>query len=251
MSKSVVIARTCIQILMSFVTLPTAYAAMPRASLPIEPATNDADLDQDVPAPTPKGTSRGARAARTHASLTDPVDESATPQPSRFEKRSPQTSYEGESGELGAAVRLSMIKDGFGAQIKFLQYPRSWLAITQTLRYFTNDESGRLYAQRRGISAGVDLHPWRKKFVSPFFNSQLGWEKFDRDLGPSLSSAALEASTGLELRLGRLVSVVGQWTETYYPELKEQVFTPLREGADPTRHGTAEILFNLKWQGSL
>lgn len=218
--------------------MPIVYAAMPTAGLPIEPATSDQELYSE-PAPSGRVTKR---------SDLDSPSESPT---AAMERSVSHSSGIDDVDGYGAAVRLSMIKDGFGAQLKLMEYPRSWLAMTQTFRYFQTDETDRLYTQRQGFLIGADMHPWRKKFVSPFFNSQVGWEKFYRENGlGAVNSSVLEASAGLELRLGRMASVVGQWTESYYPGLKDQMFAPLRADADPKRHAVAEVLFNLKWESN-
>jgi hypothetical protein len=231
-SKRKKISRSIINLALTSLSIETAQAAMPPAKVPIEPAMSDKEFYSDEP-------------ASTHASRTTET-QSAGPS---FLRSAPSSSGVGEAGDFGAALRLSMIKDGFGAQIKLMEYPRSWLALTQTFRYFKNDESDRLHRQRQGFLLGIDMHPWRKSFVSPFLNSQVGWERFYRDEDLStLDSFVAEASAGLELRLGRLASVVGQWTESYYPGLKEQVFLPQKSNADPKRHATAEVLFNLKWE---
>lgn len=220
-----------------FVTLPTAYAAMPTASLPIEPATSDQELYSEPAPSTPS-----SRLTRRSDS------ESPT---AAMERSVSQSSGVDDVDGYGVSLRLSMIKEGFGAQLKLMEYPRSWLAMTQTFRYFKTDETDRLYVQRQGFLIGADLHPWRKKFVSPFLNSQVGWEKFYREDGlATLDSVVLEASAGLELRLGRMASVVGQWTESYYPGLKEPLFQPLKDKEDPKRHAVAEVLFNLKWESN-
>lgn len=222
-------------------TTPSAYAAMPTASLPIEPATSDKEFYSE-PAPSP-ATGPVSRRSDTNT-------ESESPTAAMERSVSQSSGIDGVDG-YGVSLRLSMIKEGFGAQLKLMEYPRSWLAITQTFRYFKTDETDRLYAQRQGFLIGVDMHPWRKKFVSPFLNSQVGWEKFYREDGlATLDSAVVEASAGLELRLGRMASVVGQWTETYYPGLKEPLFQPLRSNEDPKRHAVAEVLFNLKWESN-
>lgn len=232
MSKRKKLTRSIMNLALASLCYETAEAAMPTAKIPIEPATSDKEFYSDQPTPT-------------HASRTT---ETQSPGPS-FERSTPSSSGVGEAGDFGAALRLSMIKDGFGAQIKLMEYPQSWLAITQTFRYFKNDESDRLHRQRQGFLVGFDMHPWRKSFVSPFLNSQAGWEKFYRDDDlKTLDSFVVEASAGLELRLGRLASVVGQWTESYYPGLKEQVFLPLKSNTDPKHHASAEVLFNLKWE---
>jgi len=211
------------------------FAAMPTAGLPFEPATSDNDLYNDPPAD-----SQASDAPMSQGSL------------EVLERSKSNESGFGIGDDFGATLRLSLIKEGFGAQIKIVEYPRPWLALTQTFRYFKNDEEERLFNQRQGFLLGMDAQPWRKRFVSPFLNSQVGWEKFQRDLDrQSVDSPVVEASAGLELRLGRLASVVGQWTEAYYPGLEEPVFLPLRANGDPKRRAVAEVLFNLKWESRL
>lgn len=211
---------------------------MPAASLPIEPATNDHEFYSE-PAPTGRVTKR---------SVPDSDFESPT---AAMEKSVSRSSGIDDVDGYGVALRLSMIKEGFGAQLKLMEYPRSWLAMTQTFRYFKTDETDRLYTQRQGFLIGVDMQPWRKKFVSPFFNTQVGWEKFYRENGlGTADSSVLEASAGLELRLGRMASVVGQWTESYYPGLREAMFEPVKSKDEAKRHAVAEVLFNLKWESN-
>ncbi len=210
----------------------SVFAAMPTAGLPIEPATSDEELYNEA--------TRGPLipdAAESNKSG-DTIEQSKS-----FESGK-------DSGvAFGATLRLSMMKDGFGAQTKVFEYAQTWLALTQTLRYFKNDEAAALYRQRHGFLLGFDLQPWRKKFISPFISAQMGWEKFYRDENRvALDSFVIESSVGLELKLGRLASVVGQWTESFYPGLDESVFLPLPANGDPKRHAVAEVLFNLKWE---
>ncbi len=230
---------------MSIFIVPKAQGAMPTAGLPIEPASSLKDIESDAPADLHE---ERARSRRT--SSLNPNDGTGTVAPSERTARASSPRSEGD-GDFGAAIRLSMIRDGFGAQIKLLEYPVSWLAITQTARYFQNDQVERLHKQRQGYLIGFDLHPWRHAFISPFLNMQAGYEKFYRyDDQRTLDSSVGEASAGLELRLGHLASISGQWTEAYYPSLREAMFTGEENARNPRHHAIAEILFNLKWETS-
>ncbi len=229
MSKSIKLARYILCFLFTIASFPLAHAAMPTAGLPIEPASGDADLYSEGSSPK-------------YAAYEEPQSSGA------LEKSSASSSSFSEIEDFGMMFRFSMARDGFGAQLKFMEYARSWLAMTQTFRYYKNDETARLFRQSQGFLLGADMHPWRKKIISPFLNLQGGWEKFYREDALTLDSFVVEASSGLELRLGRMVSLIGQWTESYYPGLDEPVFLPTGSNKDPKRRAVAEVMFNLKWE---
>ncbi|RZA21925.1 MAG: hypothetical protein EOP10_16065 [Proteobacteria bacterium] len=227
-------------LLLSAVMGGRAMAAMPAASLPLEPASSDQEVLSSASDPVDGRSGRVAIAPETHVT-----------QPAFEQRQSRSLSTEPGSGDFSAQVRVSLVQDGFGAQLKLVQYPRAWLGITETFRYIKNEEDSRAYFLRRGFLVGVDLQPYRSSFVSPFLNAQLGWENFERPEGRGdVNSPVTEASAGLELRLTRFASVVGQWTEAYYANMDDNLFYP-NEKKDPKRHAAAEILFNLKWERNL
>lgn len=212
--------------------MPAALASMPTASLPIEPASSDRDLFSDH---QDGGQSAGSEASGASPSLT-------------------QTARAGRSyaaTDFGTQLRMKMSKDGFGAQLKGIQYSSSWLGVTESLRYFSNEGDAQLFKKRYGFLLGVEAQAWRGRFLAPFVTVQAGWERFTRDeeLEP-LDSYMGEASAGLEMSLGRYASLAAQWTEAYYADLKEPVFVEQKNAkskSDLRRHATAEVFFNLRW----
>jgi hypothetical protein len=147
---------------------------------------------------------------------------------------------------------MQMGKDGFGAQLKGIQYTSSWLGVTESLRYFGNDADDRLYNKRYSLLLGIEAHPWRQLLISPFFTAQAGWERFTREEPlPAIDSYMGEAAAGLEMSLGRFASLAAQWTEDYYADLNEPMFVEQKKAGDATknyrRHALAEVFFNLRW----
>jgi hypothetical protein len=199
---------------------------MPTAMLPIEPASPDPEVldEQDrVAAPLEKKEASSGRKAGG----------------------SPQEGHE-------ASVRggLLMMRDGFGAQLRFLEYATPWLAMTQSLRYQTQENEGAPFATQYGLMLGLEAHPWRQARLSPVMSLQAGGDRYrrgwDRD---DLDLFGFEAAAGLELKLARATSFLFQWTELYYPGLKEQLFLDQKPG---TRYaGSFQVFFNLKWEGVL
>lgn len=197
-----------------------ARKTIPTAMLPIEPASPDPEiLDEQKAVVTPKPRERAA------------------PVPS--------------DGRI-ASVRggLLMSRDGFGAQLRFLEYAEPWLAVTQSLRYQTQDDEQAPFATQYGLMLGLEAHPWRQARFSPIFSVQAGGDRYRRTWDqPDLDLFGLEAAAGLELRLARAASFLFQWTELYYPGLKEQLFVDQEPG---TRYaGSFQVFFNLKWEGVL
>lgn len=214
--------------------MPAALASMPTASLPIEPASSDRDLFSDHQ-DGGESASSPAQGSSGSASMT-------------------QTARAGRSyaaTDFGTQLRMKMSKDGFGAQLKGIQYTSSWLGVTESLRYFSNEGDAHLFKKRYGFLLGMEAQVWRGRFLSPFVTVQGGWERFTRDeaLEP-LDSYMGEASAGLEMSLGRYASLAAQWTEAYYMDLKEPVFAEQKDAkskSDLRRHATAEVFFNLRW----
>lgn len=174
---------------------------------------------------------------------------------SGMEKSAPRYSLspaEPGAGDFSAQARMSLNVNGFGGNLKLVQYPKSWLGVTETARYFKNEDEDRAFLNRRGVLVGIELHPYRSAFISPFLDLQGGGEFFEREGEfDDVKSAVVEAAAGVELRLTHFASIVAQWTEAYYPGLKDQLFFPSKKNKDPKRFQTAEVLFNLKWEKKL
>jgi hypothetical protein len=151
-----------------------------------------------------------------------------------------------------ASVRggLLMMRDGFGAQLRILEYASPWLAITQSLRYHTQENEDAPFATQYGLMLGMEAHPWRQARLSPVMSLQAGGDRYRRGWDQDdLDLFGLEAAAGLELKLARATSFLFQWTELYYPGLKEQLFLDQKPG---TRYaGSFQVFFNLKWEGTL
>ncbi len=213
-------------VLGSGISFGQARKSMPTAMLPIEPASPDPEvLEEQKEAGTPIE-KREAPGGRLRAS--------------------PST-HGREASVRGA---LLMTRDGFGAQLRFLEYAAPWLAVTQSLRYQTQEQDDAFFATQYGLMLGLEAHPWQKARFSPLLTLQAGgdryhrgWERDDLDL------FGFEAAAGLELRLARAASFLFQWTELYYPGLEEQLFLDQKPG---TRYaGSFQVFFNLKWEGVL
>jgi hypothetical protein len=224
-------------ILLEFAAMPVALASMPTAALPIEPASSDKDLfGSEVRSGTPAPVAAAPLRKPSSASPASGPVLHAT-QPSGF-------------AEFGTVLRMQMSKDGFGAQLKGLQYASSWLGVSETLRYFGNEGDERLFNKRYGFLLGIEVHPWKQLLVSPFVTLQAGWERFTRENpAPTIDSYMAEATAGLEMALGRYASLSAQWTEDYYADVDEALFVDQKgqSGKDVRRHALAEVFFNLRW----
>lgn len=274
-------------LLLMAVSAETALAFSPPASLPIEPASSDdevlskgepVEIDIERPEPAPARKEEAAKALKE----TRPAPAAVRPEPARnrtlderveeiqrqiagespsssrssiaagVEKRASRFSLspdEPGAGDFSAQARMSLNADGFGGVLKLVQYPYSWLGVTETFRYFKTEDEEALYLDRRGVLVGMELHPWRSVFISPFVDLQGGWEMIERKQKlDDVKSAVFEAAAGIELRLTNFASIVAQWTEAYYPGLKEQILIPGDRRKNPRHYQTAEVLFNLKWE---
>ncbi len=198
----------------------------PTAQLPMEPASPDPEV----------------------------LDENKA-EPMAVDKRETSNGYvrhhQAPNGQ-DAAVRggLLMARDGFGAQLRLLEYASPWLAVSQSLRYQTQEQEDALFATQYGLMLGVEVHPWQDARLSPVLSLQAGGDRYRRGWDQNdLDLFGFEAAAGLELRLARAASFVFQWTELYYPGLKEQLFTDQKPG---TRYaGSFQVFFNLKWSGAM
>jgi hypothetical protein len=201
-----------------------ARKTMPTAMLPIEPASPDREILEDQKGPVTPMEKRESTLTRTPVALGDPK----------------------------ASVRggLLMSRDGFGAQLRFLEYASPWLAVVQSLRYQAQDDENALFATQYGLMLGLEAHPWRQARLSPVLSLEAGGDRYRRGLDQEdLDLFGFVAAAGLELRLARAASFLFQWTELYYPGLKEKLFVDQKPG---TRYaGSFQVFFNLKWEGAL
>jgi hypothetical protein len=206
--------------------LSQARKAMPTAMLPIEPASPD------------------------HNVLNEQKSDAAAVMRREQAVSRSRTQYAGEGREASVHGGLLMTQSGFGAQLRFLEYSSPWLAISQALRYQTQEEAGALFATQYGLMLGLQVHPWRQSRFSPVLSLEAGGDRYRRGLEQDdLDLFGFEAAIGLELKLARAASFLFQWTELYYPGLQEQLFIDQKPG---TRYaGSFQVFFNLKWQGLL
>lgn len=196
--------------------------AMPTASLPIEPASDDPELMDTQITETPKV------------------------------ERGPSSVLRVSTGTPNFATQagLLMSRDGFGAQLRFMEYSAPWLAVTQSLRFQSQEKEDALYEKRYGLMLGVAMHPWQKARLSPVFSLEAGGDRYLRGWAEDeLNLFGLEASAGLELKLARAVSFLFQWTEVWYPGLKERLF--IDQKPKTAYAGTFQVFFNVRLEGTL
>ncbi len=242
-----------------------AFSASTTASLPIEPASPDDEVlskgesvEIDIERPAPAPLKKDPPPRRSQGSL-DTLPTSSRVESSRsgvggIEKRvsrSEVSSQEAGAGDFSLQGRMAMTASGFGGIVKLVQYPEAWLGVTETFRYYKNDEEDRLYLNRKAVLIGIELHPFRRSMISPFLDIQGGWENFERDQGlDAIKSPLIEGVAGVELKLTNFASVIGQWTEAGYSNLKEPIFYT-EKSKDPKRYQAAQVLINLKWERKL
>jgi hypothetical protein len=203
-----------------------ARKTVPTAMLPIEPASPDPEILDDQKGsviPVEKRESTPAR-ARTPLVSGDP--------------------------EVSVRGGLLMSRDGFGAQLRFLEHASPWLAVVQSLRYQAQEDENAFFATQYGLMLGLEAHPWRQARLSPVMSLEAGGDRYRRSWNQEdLDLFGFAAAAGLELRLARAASFLFQWTELYYPGLKEELFVDQKPG---TRYaGSFQVFFNLKWEGAL
>jgi hypothetical protein len=199
----------------------------PTASLPIEPASQDPEFASGPQADiTEFEQFRGAS-----------------------ETKSPITNSPGRTGFV-TQLGLQMIREGFGSQLRLLQYAKPWMAVSENFRYRSQDSESALFRKQFGLLLGLELHPLRQSKLSPFLRLEAGGDRFIRgDDQSSLNLFGLEAHAGFELSLIRLASFVFQWTETYYPELKERLFVEQRSNL--AYRGHFQVVVNFKLEKTL
>lgn len=202
---------------------------MPTASLPIEPFAGDEEILQDTAALEVPPDSEGAKPMVTTRTRT-------------------------ASHDLAAAVRVQMTREGFGGQLRLLEFSRPWLSVSQTLRYFApeggREDEVKYYERRFGLLLGAEMHPWRKARISPFLTLQAGAERFNREPEkPDLDLFLGEAAVGVELQLNRLASFSLQWAETYYAQLDERLFEEQKAGR--RNRQSLEVYFTMDWETKL
>lgn len=203
-----------------------AKKAMPTASIPIEPFSEDEEIFPET------------------AALNEPEESEASAEPVVA------TATRSGSHDVAAAIRVQMTQEGFGGQLRLLEFSRPWLAVSQTLRYFAPDGEGELYIRRYGLMLGLELHPWRKARLSPFVTLQAGAERFQREpLAEDRDLFTADAAAGLELQLNRLASFSIQWLGSYYGDVRERLF---KDQARPgSTHARLEVFFNMDWETTL
>jgi hypothetical protein len=204
-----------------------ASSSTPMARLPLEPAAPDPEvLDQGEP-----------------TAVTAPLEKRDTGAARGF---APQAA--GHEASLRGGLLMS--RDGFGAQLRFLEYAQPWLALTQSLRYQAQDDEEALFASQYGLMLGLEAHPWRQQRLSPILSVQAGGDRYRRGWNQDdIDLFGIEAAAGLELKLARAASFLFQWTELYYPGLKEQLFVEQKPGVQYA--GRFQVFFNLQWEGRL
>lgn len=200
---------------------------MPTASLPIEPASADPEVIDD------RNPDRAPVEAKSMAPIRNRAFRSS------------------EARDLGAQLGILMSRDGFGAQLHLLQYSLSWLAVSQALRYQSQDKSADpLFDSSYGMMLGLELHPWRSARFSPVLNLHMGGDRYLRGADRSdLNLFGAEAVAGVELRLAKAASFLFQWSERYYPELQEQLFVDQLPGEKYA--GSFQVFFNLRWEAAM
>jgi hypothetical protein len=194
----------------------------PTAHVPIEPFSSDAEI---------LGTAEESKIE--------------TYQEARVRARDTPT-----DSSFGLQLRVQMTQEGFGGQFRLLQYARSWLAVTQTLRYFGNEQEIHAFDRRYGALLGAEWHPWRRARLSPFAGVQAGWERFERaEILGDLNLFAGEVHAGIELELNRFSSFAVQWVETTYLGLEEPLYKDQKR--DDPRHAIVEVHFSMHWEKAL
>ncbi len=199
----------------------------PAAQIPIEPFSADTEVLD--------------RSDHVGAKLDESSSEQNLPRPA-FEK----TAVTGD--ELALALRVQMAREGFGGQLRLVEYTSPWFGLSQTLRYFDNEASDRLYEQRYGFYMGLALQPWRMARLSPFATLEGGWDRYVRDEqgGKNLDLLTAELAGGLKLRMNRVSSFALQWTEVFYPRLEAPLY-PQQSSRNP-RHASVEVFLNMNWE---
>ncbi len=197
---------------------------MPTAELPFEPFTPDEEVMDDAfrSEPLPKISAKPLSAAMPPAEL-----------PSL--------------GDLGLYAQVVMKPKGFAGSFWAAEYPLPWLSIQQSLRFMDNKDQTMLFEDRASLNLGVEAHPFRSALFSPFFTLEAGGERFQKsEESDPLDVFRLGVYAGLEWRLNRYASLVGQWTSSYYPELKERVYLTDKEPRQ--RFDRAELALSLMWE---
>ncbi len=206
------------------VLLAQGKKAMPTAQLPFEPFTPDDEVMDDAFTPDvlPKMAAKPLRAPAPPADLP-------------------------ALGDMGLYAQVTMKPKGFAGSVWAAEYPLPWLSILQSLRFNDNRDDMMVYAQKASLNLGAELHPFRKAVVSPYLLLEGGGERFQKDeMSEPLDLFRLAAFVGLEWRLGRYMSVVGQWVSTFYPDLEETIYVDDKEPRKRFDH--AELALNIMWE---
>jgi hypothetical protein len=150
-------------------------------------------------------------------------------------------------GDMGLYAQVVMKPKGFSGSFWAAEYPWPWLSVQQSIRFQDNREETMMFAERASLNLGVELHPFRSYVISPFWGLEGGGERFQRnEASEPMDLFRLGTRVGLEWRLNRYSSFVGQWTSAYYPELKERIY---REDKEPRqRFDAVELAFSLMWE---